>query len=60
MKNKTIKNVAKNSCDEQGVAWDIKYALEDLYFARFIENGSELKVLFDNGQIFRIAVKECR
>ena len=55
-----MKNVANNSCDEQGIVWDIKYAMQDLYFASFFENGSELKVLFDNGQVFKIAVKECR
>lgn len=55
-----MKNVANNSCDEQGIVWDIKYAMQDLYLASFIESGSELKVLFDNGQIFRIEVKECR
>ncbi|MDE6060259.1 MAG: hypothetical protein K2G31_02150 [Clostridia bacterium] len=60
MEEQKMRNVANNSCDEQGIVWDIKYAMQDLYFARFVENGSELKVLFDNGQIFKIAVKECR
>lgn len=60
MEEQNMKNVANNSCDEQGIVWDIKYAMQDLYFASFFENGSELKVLFDNGQVFKIAVKECR
>ena len=59
MENQVQKDVTKNTCDEQGIVWDIKYAMQDLYFARFVENGSELKVLFDNGQMFKINVKEC-
>lgn len=49
---------ANRSCSEQDVVFDIKYFMQDFYFAKFISNNNEVRVLFDNGQRFTISVKE--
>ena len=50
---------ANRSCSEQDIVFDIKYFMQDFYFADFISNGNELKLLLNNGQCFTILVKEC-
>ncbi|MCM1306343.1 MAG: hypothetical protein NC037_05265 [Bacteroides sp.] len=54
------KQINKNNptCNTQDIAFDIKYFLQDFYLAKFIINNNEVKILFDNGQIFSVLIKE--
>lgn len=56
--NNTIEQT-NSRCNEQDIVFDIKYFMQDFYFADFISNGNELKLLLNNGQCFTILVKEC-
>ncbi len=45
-------------CNEQDIVFDIKYFIQDFYFAKFIASENHLQVNFDNGQKFIISVRE--
>lgn len=57
MKRTQIKETQKPACRTQDIVWDIKYAMSELYWATFVENGDELKILFENGDEFSVLVK---
>lgn len=44
--------------DEFSLLLDIKALLNEYYLATFSENGNSLDIAFNNGQKFRLTVKE--
>ena len=46
-------------CSEQDIVFDIKYFMQDFYFANFISNGNDLNIWLENGQCFTVSVREC-
>lgn len=46
------------SVSESDISLDLALITDDLFMAKLVNNGNELKLFFDNGQRFKISIKE--